>query len=88
MAEINVVSRIVRLARPFVALVGLVLLMSCGGNEDAASGSRANAGRVFFDDFEDGTTDKWEQDDFRNRCQVVTSANLHGSVQLERQRGL
>ncbi len=32
------------------------------------------AGRVFFDDFEDGTTNKWSQDDFRNKCTVVTSA--------------
>ena len=32
------------------------------------------AGRVFFDDFEDGTTNKWAQDDFRNKCAVVTSA--------------
>jgi hypothetical protein len=32
------------------------------------------AGRVFYDGFEDGTTNKWGQDDFRSRCQVVTSA--------------
>lgn len=32
------------------------------------------AGRVFFDDFEDGTTNKWSQDDFHNKCAVVTSA--------------
>jgi hypothetical protein len=29
---------------------------------------------VFFDGFEDGTTNAWQQDDFRNRCQVVTAA--------------
>lgn len=32
------------------------------------------AGRVFLDDFEDDTTSKWSQDDFRNKCTVVTSA--------------
>jgi hypothetical protein len=32
------------------------------------------AGRVFFDDFEDGTTNEWGKDDFRNKCTVVTSA--------------
>lgn len=32
------------------------------------------AGRVFYDDFEDGTTNKWGQDGSRNRCTVVTSA--------------
>lgn len=32
------------------------------------------AGRVFYDDFEDGTTNKWAQDEFRNKCTVVTSA--------------
>jgi hypothetical protein len=32
------------------------------------------AGRIFFDGFEDGTTNAWQRDDFRNRCQVVTLA--------------
>jgi hypothetical protein len=32
------------------------------------------AGRVFYDGFEDGTTNKWQQDDFHNRCTVVGSA--------------
>src|SRR5262245_4628748 len=32
------------------------------------------AGRVFYDGFEDGTTNAWQQDDFRNKCVVVTSA--------------
>lgn len=32
------------------------------------------AGRIFYDGFESGNTNLWEQDDFRNRCQVVTSA--------------
>jgi hypothetical protein len=35
------------------------------------------AGRVFYDDFEDGTTNKWSKDDFRNKCAVVTSATDH-----------
>ena len=37
------------------------------------------AGRVFFDDFEDGTTNKWAQADFRNKCAVVNSAIDGGS---------
>lgn len=32
------------------------------------------ASRVFYDDFEDGTTNKWSQDSYRNRCTVTTSA--------------
>lgn len=32
------------------------------------------AGRVFYDDFEDGTTNKWSQDSYRNRCTVTGSA--------------
>lgn len=32
------------------------------------------AGRLFYDGFEDGTTNKWRQDDFRNLCQVVTAS--------------
>jgi hypothetical protein len=32
------------------------------------------AGRVFHDGFETGTTNLWSQNEFRNRCQVVTSA--------------
>jgi hypothetical protein len=32
------------------------------------------AGRVFYDGFEDGTTNAWAQDDFRNKCTVVTSS--------------
>lgn len=32
------------------------------------------AGRVFYDGFESGNTNLWAQDDYRNRCQVVTSA--------------
>jgi chitodextrinase len=38
-----------------------------------AAGSSVG-GRIFYDGFDDGTTNKWNQDDFRNRCQVVTSA--------------
>jgi hypothetical protein len=33
------------------------------------------AGRIFYDGFEGGDTSKWRQDDFRNRCQVVTSSS-------------
>lgn len=33
------------------------------------------ASRVFYDDFEDGTTNKWSQDSYRNRCTVTTSAS-------------
>lgn len=32
------------------------------------------ASRVFYDGFEDGTTNKWQQADARSRCQVVTAA--------------
>ena len=32
------------------------------------------AGQVFYDGFENGTTTNWLQDDFRNRCTVVSSA--------------
>ena len=32
------------------------------------------AGRIFFDGFESGNTDLWMQDNYRDRCQVVTSA--------------
>lgn len=31
-------------------------------------------GRLFYDGFESGNTNLWAQDDYRNRCQVVTSA--------------
>jgi hypothetical protein len=40
------------------------------GTFDAANA----AGRVFYDGFESGNTNLWRQDDFRNRCQVVTAA--------------
>ena len=32
------------------------------------------AGRVFYDGFESGNTNLWQQDDYRDRCQVTTSA--------------
>jgi len=38
------------------------------------------AGRVFFDDFEDGTTNKWGQDSGRNKCTVVTFASDGGAT--------
>lgn len=38
------------------------------------------ASRVFYDGFESGTTSAWNQDDSRNRCNVVTSAADGGSV--------
>ncbi|TXG78444.1 MAG: hypothetical protein E6R14_12670 [Thermomicrobiales bacterium] len=40
----------------------------------ALSGFTHAAGRVFYDGFESGNTNLWSQDDFRNRCSVVTSA--------------
>ena len=38
-----------------------------------------SAGLVFNDGFEDGTTNKWAQDDFRDKCTVVSSALDGGS---------
>lgn len=38
------------------------------------------ASRVFYDNFESGTTDAWIQDSYRNRCNVVKSAADGGSV--------
>src|SRR5262245_25561634 len=32
------------------------------------------AGRVFYDDFESGSTGKWSQDGGRNKCVVVSAA--------------
>jgi hypothetical protein len=32
------------------------------------------AGRIFYDGFESGNTNLWSQDDYRNRCTVVTSS--------------
>ena len=32
------------------------------------------AGRIFYDGFENGTTDAWTQDDFHNKCTAVKSA--------------
>lgn len=40
----------------------------------ATAGSALAAGRVFYDGFESGDTNLWSQDDFRNRCQVVSVA--------------
>lgn len=50
-------------------MVGLFLILC----SHFASSAFAD-GLVFSDDFEDGTTDKWSQDDYRNRCVVVTEA--------------
>ena len=36
--------------------------------------SSVSAGRVFYDGFENGNTNLWAQDGYRNRCQIVTSA--------------
>jgi hypothetical protein len=36
-----------------------------------AAGAVSAASRVFFDDFESGNTDKWQKDDYRNKCPVV-----------------
>ncbi len=49
-----------------VSLFLVVGLLLFGGRVSAA-------GRVFYDSFEDGTTNAWQQGDSRNRCQVVTS---------------
>lgn len=38
------------------------------------SGPNLAASRVFYDDFESGSSSAWRQDDFRNRCQIVTSS--------------
>jgi hypothetical protein len=46
----------------------LVLLVLCW------SVSAQAATRVFFDGFEDGTTNAWTQDDYRLKCDVVSSA--------------
>src|SRR5258706_12799771 len=51
----------------------LLLALFALGLFSVASTSVA-AGRVFYDGFESGNTNLWEQDDFRNRCQVVTTA--------------
>jgi hypothetical protein len=40
----------------------------------AVADSSYAAGRVFYDGFESGTTNQWSQDDFRNKCNVVSSA--------------
>ncbi|MBS0168638.1 MAG: hypothetical protein JSR29_21380 [Nitrospira sp.] len=57
------------LNRPsFLAMV-LILLSSL-----ALWDTSYAAGQVFYDGFEDGSTNKWLQDDYRNRCTVVTSA--------------
>jgi hypothetical protein len=48
------------------ALIALALI-------SAVTGAQA-AGRVFFDDFEAGNTNKWSADDFRNKCRVATGA--------------
>lgn len=38
------------------------------------------AGRVFYDGFEDGTTNKWQQDSYRNKCTVITVAADGGAA--------
>ena len=42
-------------------------------------GTALAAGRVFYDSFESGNTNQWAQDEYRNRCQVVTSASDGGA---------
>jgi hypothetical protein len=51
----------------------LILALMLLASAVLASLSHA-AGRVFYDGFEDGTTNKWGQDSGRNRCSVVASA--------------
>ena len=60
----QVVTRICQLSVILISLVTVVL-----------SHNSFAAGRVFVDDFEDGTTKKWAKDDFHNLCQVVASAS-------------
>lgn len=38
-------------------------------------GSNPGIGRVFFDDFEDGSTDAWNQEGGRDKCSVVEAAS-------------
>jgi hypothetical protein len=54
------------MGRTFI-LIASVCALSAVANAHAA-------GRVFYDGFETGNTSLWGQDDFHNRCQVVTVA--------------
>jgi len=44
-----------------------------------ATGPAYSGGRVFYDGFEDGTNNAWEQADYRNKCPVVSKALDGGS---------
>lgn len=47
---------------------------SSNSTTSGGTGGANAGGRIFYDGFESGTTSMWKQDDYRNRCQVVTSA--------------
>lgn len=63
-------------ARRFPNAMALMIVVSalcaCGGG---GGDQPRTAGRIFFDNFEDGTTSKWQQDSNRNRCTVVLTSS-------------
>ncbi|HVY04644.1 MAG TPA: hypothetical protein VHB46_01585 [Burkholderiales bacterium] len=65
-----------RYANGIAGLLLVGMLAGCGGGGGGEGvGSQAQAaGRIFVDNFESGTTSKWQQVDYRNRCAVVSSS--------------
>lgn len=59
----------------YLFAIVLILLAQLAIKDDTSYA----AGRVFYDSFESGNTSQWLQDDFRNRCPVVT-ASIDGIV--------